>query len=552
MIYNIIIFFRENDFKESDKVAVISENSVNWAAVDIACMFAKLISIPIYTSLSSSQTKYILEDSDSKVCFVSNSLLLEKALQIRKDLPAMKYIVSFNKVSDEKLTDKDVILYSGISEKEIRLSDTEIIEFLESMNKGIAGKDLLTIIYTSGTTGVPKGVMLSHGNVSSNIEACQKVIPIDMTDSFLSFLPYSHAYERTAGYYLPLFSGAKIYYAQSIETIGKQLPETNPTIVISVPRLLDKIYHKLMNSGIEMKGGLKKKIFNSAIKIAKDESISKRSLKWKIADRLVYKEIRKKTGNKLRFFVSGGGALNKTVGHFFDRIGITIIEGYGMTETSPVISVNSPDRNKYGTVGMPLDGVNVKLSEDNEILIKGELVMQGYYKDEKGTMDMIKNGWLHSGDIGEFDSDGFLKITDRKKSLMKTSGGKYILPSHIEELFMTLNYVENVMIIGNGRMYVTALIVPDKVQLLNYADRNNIKFDSYPELLEMNSLIRLVRDDINILQSELANYERVRKFTLLVNSFSIEGGELTPTMKVKRKFVEEKFRDEIENMYLKI
>lgn len=552
-IYNLINFFREHNLSEGDKVAIISENCTEWVAVDFACMFMKLISIPIYTSQSLLQIEYILDNSESAICFVSNTNLLSKVMQLRNNLPCLKDVVAFKNADTSKYFNENISLFSEIVNRHDFISEKIITDFLTELSEKISDSDILTMIYTSGTTGVPKGVMLTHKNIYSNITACQKVLVIDDKDTFLSYLPYSHSYERTTGYYLPLFCGAKIYYAQNIDTIAKQLTETNPTIVITVPRLLDKIYNKLNNSSEEMKDGFKKKIFSWAIDIARSGNIDiKKSLKWKAADKLVYRKIREKTGGRIRFFVSGGGALNKSIGDFFEMTGIEILEGYGMTETSPVITVNPPHKNKYGTVGLPLSGVEVRLSEENEILVKGELVMKGYYKDELATNETIKDGWLYTGDIGQFDSDGYLMITDRKKSLMKTSGGKYVSPTQIEDLILSLQYVENAMVIGNERMYITAIMTADKSGMIKFAERNNISFGTFSELLSNRALLKLIQKDIDSLQKDLANYERIRKFTLIENHFSIEGGELTPTLKVKRKFVEEKFKDEIDNMYLKI
>lgn len=551
-IYNLIIYFRQSGLKENDKVAIISENRVEWVVVDFACMFLKLISIPIYTSSSVSQIKYILENSDSRICCVSNSLLLEKVIAVRNEIPGVKQIIVFNDIDLTKYNNSSITNFSSVGEHKNLPEYNIVTQELEKLSSQIQDSQILTIIYTSGTTGTPKGVMLTHKNFHSNVSSCRKVLTIDENDVFLSYLPYSHAYERTAGYYLAFFSGAKVYYAQNIDTIARQLTEAAPTIVITVPRLLDKIYAKLMKSGDDMKNGLKKKLFLWAIDYAHDKNLNKKSLKWKIADKLVYKKIRAKTGGNIRFFASGGGALNKTVGEFFDNIGMMILEGYGMTEASPVISVNPPQKNKYGTVGLPLENVSVKLSEENEILVSGDLVMKGYYKDEASTSETIKNGWLYTGDIGEIDNEGYIKITDRKKALIKTSGGKYVAPAQIEDLISQHRLIENIMVVGNERMYVTALIVPDKTELTELAKNNGLDAGSYDEILDSNHIRKLINKEIEDLQKHLSTHERIRKFELIDEPFSIEGGELTPTMKVKRKFVEEKYKDRIDKMYLKV
>lgn len=549
-------FFKKCGLTEGDKVGIVSESRTEWVAVDFACMFSKLILIPIYTSVSDSQIEYILENSGSKICFVSTSLLLDKVLKIKNDnsgkTKSLKELIIFNEKDLSRYEEENVIKYSELVKINQENSTTDKTEKLQKLSENIDENDLVTIIYTSGTTGIPKGVMLSHLNFYSNVTACQKVLPIGESDVFLSYLPYSHIYERTAGYYLPLFSGARIYYAQNIETIAIQLIEVSPTFVMTVPRLLDKIYNKLMKSGENMESGLKKTLFNWAVDIAHNNNVSDKSLKYKIAEKLVYKKIREKTGGKIRYFVSGGGALNKKIGEFFHRIGVEVLEGYGMTETSPVISVNIPSKNKYGTVGKVLPDVKVKLTEENEILVSGELVMKGYYNDKVNTNETIVDGWVHTGDIGELDDEGYLKITDRKKSLIKTSGGKYVAPTQIEDIISALGYIENIMVIGNERMYITAVIVPNKEEMILFANKNKITEKSYTELLNSKELNKIVQKDINQIQKDLAHFERVRHFIFIEEPFSIENGELTPTMKIKRKFVEEKYKDKIENMYLKI
>lgn len=547
----LIEFFKSKNINPGDKVAMISENRIEWVCVDFACMFSKTVSVPLYTSTAENQIHYILENSESKICFVSSSFLADRILKLKQDIPSLVEIVVFNNVAVDENSFSKISLYSDIINKQNLPDENRILSELIKLSDSVTEDDLLTIIYTSGTTGVPKGVMLTHGNIYSNVKSCMKVLPIDVSDRFLSYLPYSHIYERTAGYYLALFSGAEIYYAQNIETISAQLPEVKPTIVITVPRLLDKIYNRLMKSSETIDGKLKKFLFEWAIDLANSDA-DKSSIKWKLADKLVYKKIREKTGGQVRFFVSGGGALNRHIGQFFENTGLTTLEGYGLTETSPVVCVNPPDKNKYGTVGKAVDGVEIKLSDDNEILVKGKLVMQGYYKDEKATGDVIKDGWFYTGDIGVIDNEGYLKITDRKKSFFKTSGGKYIAPVQIEDLISSLEYVENVVVIGNERMFVTALIIPVENELIEYSRKNNINFGSYDKLLTDIKLHELIQKDIDAKQKDLAHFERVRRFKLLKDPFTIESGELTPTLKVKRKFVEEKYSKEIEEMYLRI
>jgi long-chain acyl-CoA synthetase len=539
---SLINAFGSLGIKKDDKVAIISENRTEWVVTDLACIFTGVVSVPIYTSLSTDQINYILENSESKVCFVSNEFLYEKVLQVKNNLPSLEKIIIYNE-SEKYFKDG----YSKLLEA-FGSGNIDHFNKLRSLSASINEEDLLTIIYTSGTTGVPKGVMLTHKNIHSNITDCKKVLPIDGSDIFLSYLPYSHIYERTAGYYVAFISGSKIYYAQSIDTIATQMKEAKPTFVMTVPRLLDKIYYRLQKMKDEMESGYRKKIFSWGIALAHSKP-DKNSFKWKLANLFVFKKIRDRTGGRIRFFVSGGGALNKRVGEFFEAIGIVSLEGYGMTETSPVISVNHPDDNKYGTVGKPLDSVHVKIANDGEILVKGDLVMKGYYKDEKETDEILINGWLHTGDIGEFDKQGYLKITDRKKALFKTSGGKYVAPAQIEEKIMQLGYFEHVVAVGNNRMYVTALIVPNNEELVSLARKNKIEYNSDSDLIYNKELNKIIEKEINRVQADLAGYEKARKFTLLNSNFSIETGELTPTMKVKRRVVEEKFKDQIEKMY---
>lgn len=547
---NLHNFLEKSGLNKGDRIAIISENRIEWIIADFACMFFKTMTVPIYTTLSPESIKYIFNDAEVKICFVSNALQLDKVLSIKDNVPSLKTIISFNETS--KKSEIDILTITSILKKGQEFVGTELIDRMEHINEELNEEDVITVIYTSGTTGVPKGVMLTHKNIYSNLISCLKVLPVSTNDVFLSYLPYSHIFERTVGYYFPLFTGAKIYYAQSIDTIGLQMAEVKPTFVITVPRLLDKMYNRLMKTHEEMPSGLKKRIFGWGLNIARNHGEDKSSFIWKIADRLVFKKIKEKTGGRLRYFVSGGGALNKTVGKFFDGLGIEALEGYGMTETSPVISCNRPGKLRYGTVGTPIEGVSVKIADDGEILVKGDLVMKGYYNNPEETANAIIDGWMHTGDLGEIDSEGNIKIIDRKKSLFKSSGGKYIAPTHIEELILQINYIDQVLVIGNERMYVTALIVPEMEGLKSLAKKLELNVETESELFHNEKLLKYIQSEINDKQINLAPHEKIRKFTLIEKPFTIENGEITPSMKIKRKFVEEKYGYLIEKMYHKV
>lgn len=539
----------EMGLKRGDRAAIIAANSTEWVVTDFACMYLGVVTVPIYNSLSPEQIKYILADSGAKVVFIASSFIMDKILSVKDELPELKTVVSYDDF-DEMNRKEDVVYFSEMMEEGGKVSAADALANLGKLSEEISEDDLLTIIYTSGTTGQPKGVMLTHKNIYSNIESCQKVLNIDDNDAFLSFLPYCHVYERTAGYYLAIFTGAKIYYAQNIDTIAAQMPEVKPTIAIMVPRLLDKMYARVMKRGEEIESPIRKKIFDWGVKVAHSHGNKKGSLKWIIANKLVFSKIKERTGGRIRYFVSGGGALNKKIGEFFDGVGVSTLEGYGMTEASPVISVNRPERNKYGTVGKPLDGVMVDIAEDGEILVKGDLVMQGYYKMPEETEKTIVNGWLHTGDIGELDADGYLKITDRKKALFKTSGGKYIAPTQIEDVLMRVDFIDQAVVIGNGRMYVTALIVPNYDELKAFAKKNGIENNNVDELVKDPGLLKAMDREVKKAQGELGAHERVRKFSILPAAMTVESGELTPTLKVKRKVVEDRYSQLIEEMYL--
>ncbi|MCW8822977.1 MAG: long-chain fatty acid--CoA ligase, partial [Ignavibacteriaceae bacterium] len=544
----------ELGLKKNDSVALISENRPEWVYADFAMQMLGIINVPLYPSLTSDSIEYILNDSESKAILVSTGFQLNKVLKIIKNCKHLKQIIIFNEQEDGD-GKTNILTFKQVQEKgkDRKKSNPDL---LKKTSGEIKENDICTIIYTSGTTGEPKGVMLTHKNIISNVNAALEIYPITKDDIFLSFLPLCHIFERMAGYYTAFAAGSTIYYAESIEKVATNLIEAKPTLMTSVPRLFERIQSRIIKN-VESQSVTKQKIFYWALEMGKQFVAAKKkgsipltlSAKHKIADKLVFKKLRERTGGRLRFFISGGAALSKELGEFFEAVGIQIVEGYGLTESSPVIAGNRPDDYKFGTVGKPLPGVEIKIASDGEILARGPNIMKGYYKKKKETEETVINGWLHTGDIGVFDSDGFLMITDRKKHLFKTSAGKYIAPTPIENIFLTSKYIDQFVLIGDRRTFLSALIVPDYEALKEYADAHKISYTDESELTGNEKIYKLIEDDMSKLQKKLANYERVRKFALLDQPFTIETGEITPSLKIKRKVVEEKYNYLIEQMY---
>lgn len=540
--------------KKEDKIAIISENRPEWVYSDMAILGLGAIDVPLYPSLTSDSIEYILANSESKGVIVSNKFQLNKILKVRDKLKNLHFIIVINE-KDIIPNNSSLYTFKDIQEMGTIYKNNHPDHFKDTKNE-VKENDTCTIIYTSGTTGEPKGVMLTHKNILSNVHAALESFPIYESDSFLSFLPLCHIFERMAGYYTGFSAGSSIYFAESIESVAQNLLEVKPTIMTTVPRLFERIYSKVIKN-VESQKPLKQKIFYWAVAAGKKYINAKQKEKvnpvlaaqYKIADILVFKKLREKTGGRLRFFISGGAALSKELGEFFEAAGIKIREGYGLTESSPVIAANRIDDFKFGTVGKALPGVEIKIASDGEILAKGPNIMQGYYKNRKETDAVIIDGWLHTGDIGEFDPEGFLKITDRKKHLFKTSAGKYIAPTPIENLFLASKYIDQFMLIGDRRTFLSALIVPDFEAIKEYADSHNIPYNTEEDLVKKKEIYDLIDKDMSQFQKKLANYERVRKFKLLEKQFSLESGEITPSLKIKRKFVEERYGHLIEEMY---
>lgn len=540
--------------KREDKVAIIAENRPKWVYSDFAIMSIGAVNVPLYPISTSETLEFILNNSEAAAIIVSNKFQLNKVLKIRNNCKYLKFIVVMN--DSDKTEDKAVYAFHEIQDKGRIFKHGNRSYLLDNIDL-CKENDLCTIIYTSGTTGEPKGVMLTHKNILSNVASAHEIFYLDQNDVFLSFLPLCHIFERMAGYYTALSCGAQICYAESIEKLSINMEEIHPTIMTAVPRLFERMYSKIRRN-IESQSPKKQKIFAWAINTGKEYAEAKKnaagvplglSLKRKLADKLVYSKLRQKTGGRLRFFISGGAALPRENGEFFEALGIPVIEGYGLTESSPVLAANRLNDYKFGTVGKTMPGVEIKIAKDGEILAAGPNIMQGYYKNKKETEAVLKDGWLHTGDIGVFDAEGFLIITDRKKHLFKTSGGKYVAPSPIENLFLASKYIEQFVLIGDRRMFLTALIVPDFEALSEYADAHRIPYSDPKELTGLKQIYELLEKDLAQFQSKLANFERVRKFTILDKPFSIESGEMTPSLKLKRKLIEERYKDLIDDMY---
>jgi long-chain acyl-CoA synthetase len=539
--------------QRGDRVAILSESRSEWTLIDAACLFATAIDVPIYPTLTPPQVRYILKDSGARVLVVQDEV---KFLQIREaiaECETIEQVVFFEKPSAGESV--------GISlaELEARGQALEATEpnLVTDAAHLIKPDDLATIIYTSGTTGEPKGVMLTHENLVSNLIDSSSHLSFAKDDSALSVLPLSHVLERMA-MYMYLYHGMATYFGESLETIGPNLREVRPTIFVGVPRIFEKIFARVKEKTAE-KGRLNVAILNWAVAVARQHArLSTRhqkipavlELKRKIADKLIYSKIRNALGGRIRLLVSGGAALPEELALLYIGAGLPIVQGYGLTETSPVITAGMMDDNRVGTVGKPIRNVEVRIAADGEIETRGPNVMRGYYnKPEETRAVLTEDGWFKTGDIGTIDEEGFLRITDRKKELFKTSGGKYIAPQPIEQMIKGSSFVNQVVLVGNGRKFPAALIVPDWERVESYAQLKGIKAKNHAELCKHPRIIDLFERQIAGLTADLAQYERVKKVGLLENELTIEGGELTPTLKVKRRIVDEKYRGVIDRLY---
>ncbi|PVD51167.1 long-chain fatty acid--CoA ligase [Terrimonas sp.] len=528
-----------------DKVAIISNNRPEWLITDLAVQQAGAILVPIYPTTNPLEIEFIFNDAEVKYVFVSSAELLEKIKAIQPKIPSLKGIYTFNNIEGADH-------WSEV----LKLSTNEGLAAVNEIKNKIEAKDLATIIYTSGTTGTPKGVMLSHNNIVQNTFFSKESFPFDDQPAYkaLSFLPLNHIFEKTVSY-IYMFSGIGIYYAESLETIGANLQEVKPDVFTTVPRLLEKVYERIMGKGAELTG-IKKSLFFWAVELGKkyDNLVDGGflyNLKLSIANKLIFSKWREALGGNIKYIITGGAACQERLIRIFNAAKIPLYEGYGPTENSPVISVNSrgKGRMKFGTVGPPIKGVEVKLMEDGEICVKGPSVMVGYYKRPDLTAEAIIDGWLHTGDIGVFEDNTFLRITDRKKELFKTSGGKYVAPSAIENKLKESRFIEQVLVVGAGEKFVGALIVPSFANLKDWCGKNNIPYSSNEAAVKDPKVLAHYKEIVEGMNQFFNHVEQVKRFELLPREWTIDSGEITPKMSLKRKVIMEKHKDAIARIY---
>lgn len=562
--------------RPGDRVAILSENRPEWAITDIATQLLGGINVSLYPSLPSSQVAFILHDSESMVFITSTRIQFKKAKEVFNLCPDLKKVVTMAKPKDE-LPEYAVLFDDAM--KEGRAVYEERQAEIDALTRNVKPKDVSALIYTSGTTGNPKGVMLTQRNFCENVIAALDRVPFGDEDRHLSFLPLCHSFERTAGYTAVLAYGGTITYAQSFDTVARDLVEVRPTVLLSVPRLFEKIYNGITKS-VEDSSAIKRSIFNWSVRAGMQYFRAQQSgnkpgpilrTKRKIAHKLVFSKLHEKLGGRVRFAASGGAALPKVIGEFFMAAGVTIIEAYGLTETAPILTINPFERPRFGTVGHVIGGVTIGImsiedgsiigqlsgedypsdltSEAGEIVAKGPNIMLGYWNNEQATREAIdENGWYHTGDIGRFD-DGYLTITDRIKHMIVSKGGKNIYPGPIEEKFKSETFIDQIMVVGEAREYLTSLIVADEDVVRRFAKEKKLPGSKMVELLADEEVKGLVKALLRTYSREAVAHEKIRDFRFIVEPFSVENGMMTPTMKLKRKVIEQNYADLIDEMY---
>ncbi|MGI8467082.1 MAG: AMP-dependent synthetase/ligase [Pyrinomonadaceae bacterium] len=552
-IENIALGLFSLGVRRGDKAAILAANSPEWTLADAGCQFSGVIDVPIYTTLAPETILYIVKDSGAKVFFIQDRAAFERLCEILPECETLEKLIFFDF--------SNVETENAISLAELELSGAKLKnekpKLVEELKTAVKSEDVATLIYTSGTTGEPKGVMLTHENIVSNVLDVAADFSFSENDVPLSVLPLSHIFERT-GMYLYIFNGMRVYYAESIDKAADNLREARPTIFIGVPRIFEKIYERARKKSAA-ESRLVEMIFDRAIEVGKTyartvenrQTVSRLlAVKHEIADRLVFSKFRAFFGGRLRFCITGGAALSEDTAYIFGGAGVSIMQGYGLTETAPVISTNTPLNAKVGTVGKPIRNVEIRIAGDGEIEVTGANVMIGYFnKPEAARQSFTADGWFKTGDIGAIDAEGFLKITDRKKELFKTSGGKYIAPAPIEQMLKASRFISQVVLVGNGRKFPAALVVPDFEALENYAKLKNLDIKTPAEFCAHPRIIDLIERQIAGLTQNLSKFEKIKKIALLENEFTVKSGELTPTLKIKRRVIDEKYSGVIEKIY---
>jgi len=535
-------------FKKGDKIATVSNNRPEWNFVDMGMSMIGVVHVPIYPTISDEEYKYILEHSDAKMLIVSDIILYKRLKEVAKDIECIKEIYTFNAIADTANWSEITAL--GEQERIIRKDE------FKQIRDNISEDELVSIIYTSGTTGNPKGVMLSHKNFMSNMKDAIPRYPLDSTDNILSFLPLCHVYERMINYLFQA-NGCSIYYAENLATIAQNLVEIKATAFVTVPRVIERIYDKLVSKGKDL-SGIKKALFFWAMRLGERYRTNGKNYplyaaKLNIARKLIFSKWQKAFGGNLRLVVSGGAALQPRLSRLFFAAGIPLMEGYGLTETAPVIASNYTDKPgnlMIGTVGTIFDSVDVRFDDDGEILVKGPNIMMGYYKDDKTTAEVIdKDGWFHTGDIGTLLKGKFLKITDRKKEMFKLSSGKYIAPQAIENLFKESDFIEQVIIVGESEKYAGALLAPNFEFLHMWAHDHKIHFRDNQELIENEKVLAIFRKEVMRYNKQIGKHEEVKRFKIVHENWTSATGELSPTLKLRRRVIYKKYADLLREMY---
>jgi long-chain acyl-CoA synthetase len=558
-IHALTVALVDLGIQPGDRVAIISESRPEWGIADFAIMTAGAVSVPIYPTLSAVQASYILEHSGSAIAVVSDRAQLEKVLSVRADVPSLRVVIVIEATSEQPRGDLRILTLDSAFERGRSLAAQEPDAVARQRQRAAAldPAGVATIIYTSGTTGVPKGVMLSHLNLMTNVRSTQRVLELTPDDVALSFLPLSHSYERLV-FYQYLNQGMTVAFAESLQTVARDLAAVRPTVMVGVPRVYEKFYSAVFEK-VAQGPALRRRLFHKALPAGierfhaqlEGRSIGPLATLWhKVADRLVFSKIRERTGGRLRYPISGSAALQHRTAEFFGAVGMPIIEGYGLTEASPVLSVNPPNRPRIGSVGKPVPDVAIRIATDGEIQANGPNIMIGYYRDPEGTRAVLTDdGWLMTGDIGRFDSDGYLYITDRKKEILITAGGKNIAPQPVESSLRAHRLVAEAVLIGEGRNYPVALMVPDFPALEERFAGQPWISEPREALVRRQEVLAAYQALVDELNENLAQFERIKRIAVLPREFSVETGELTPTMKVRRKSVEERWRDVIESLY---